>query len=251
MSARPSLEVARTLPWSVVVERACRADPAIWAHEKRGLVNAPHHEEWYRLMRQAKRLAVAAPREHAKTEVFTVNQCAWRSIYQPGIWSYVFAATLDQAKGMKARINEAVREAEPWLVDGAYKDAADEVVYANGSRVTVAGAGKAVRSAHPDIIIGDDVLEEETCLTSYQRQKTARWWFGTVSNMAHPGQSRVFRGQRRTFGGTRVFLVGTPFHANDLLLGMKRNPLYQFFRYAAEFRPEDLVREGSLAVEAA
>lgn len=250
MSAGP-LEVARTVPWSLVVERACRADPAIWAREKRGFENAPHHEEWYRLMRTAKRLAVAAPREHAKTEVFTVNQTAWRSIYQPGIWTYVFASTLDQGKGMKARIDEAIREAKPELVDNAWKDAADEAVYSNGSRITVAGAGKAVRSAHPDIIIGDDVLEEETCLTSYQRQKTSRWWFGTVSNMAHPGDTRTWRGVRRRFAATKVFLVGTPFHGNDLLLGMRSNPLYRFYRYAAEFRPEDLVEEGSLAVEAA
>lgn len=241
---------AADIPWSEVVSRACKADPAIWSVERRGFTNAAVHEEWYRLMVEEQRCVVIAPREHAKTEVFTVNQTSWRSIYQPGIWTYVFANTADQSKALKVRIDAAVEEAEPHLLAGALEKNDTTTVYANGSRVTVAGAGKSVRGAHPDVIIGDDVLEEESCLTAYQRQKTARWWFGTVSNMAHGGTTRVHRGVRRRFPPTRIFLVGTPFHQSDLLMSMKSNPVYRFYRYAAEFRAEDLV-PGSLAVEVA
>lgn len=243
-----AVAAATGVQWSEIVDRACKADPAIWSHEKRGFTNAGVHEEWYRLILEERRVAVLAPREHAKTEVFTVNQTAWRSIYQPGIWTYVFLNTLDQGKLVKTRIDEAVHEVEPHLIDGALLKNDTETVFANGSRVTIASAGKAVRSAHPDIIIGDDVLEEQSCLTSYQRQKTSRWWFGTVSNMAHAGTTRVHRGVRRSFPPTKIFLVGTPFHQSDLLMSMKTNPVYRYYRYAAEFRPEELV-DGSLAVE--
>lgn len=241
---------AADIPWSRVAELACKADPAIWAREKRGFVNASVHDEWYRLMVKEQRCTCIAPREHAKTEIWTVNQTAWRSIYQPGIWTYVFANTADQSKALKVRIDEAIHEAEPRLVDGALEKNDTTTVYANGSRITVAGAGKAVRGAHPDIIIGDDVLEEQSCLTAYQRQKTARWWFGTVSNMAHGGTTRVHRGVRRRFPPTKIFLVGTPFHQADLLMSMKTNPVYRYYRYAAEFRPEDLV-PGTMAVDVA
>lgn len=244
------LQAAAEIPWAEVVARACKADPSIWAHERRGFTNAPIHEEWYRLILKEQRCAVIAPREHAKTEVFTVNQTSWRSIFQPGIWTYVFANTADQAKKLKVRVDESVHEAEPWLVDGALTQNDTETMYANGSRITVAGAGKSVRGAHPDVIIGDDVLEEESCLTSYQREKTRRWWFGTVSNMAHGGTQRVHRGIRRQFPPTKIFLVGTPFHSGDLLMQMKTNPVYRYYRYAAEFRPEELV-PGTLAVEVA
>lgn len=42
---------------------------------------------------------------------------------------------------------------------------------------------------------------------------------------------------------TRVHLVGTPFHQQDLLMNMAENPLYTFRRYAAEYEP-DMLLEG-------
>jgi hypothetical protein len=46
---------------------------------------------------------------------------------------------------------------------------------------------------------------------------------------------------------TRIMLVGTPFHQQDLLMGMRDNPIYSFRRYKAEFAESDLV--DGLAVE--
>lgn len=89
-------------------------------------------------------------------------------------------------------------------------------------------------------------------MTDHQRKATARWWFGTVGGMSHPGTVRAIgRGQqvqRVRMPPTRVHLVGTPFHRQDLLMGMRENPLYEFRRYAAESDPGDAV-PGSLAVE--
>lgn len=225
-----------------------RSSAAYWSEQVFGLQNAPFHEEWYRLQARATRLAVIAPREHGKSECFSVNATAHRVIFQPGIWTYVFAATMDQAAAIKERIDLAVREFRPDLVRGARQLSARQTVYANTSRVTVAGAGKAVRGAHPDVIICDDVMEESRALTDYQRQKTKTWFFGSVSGMAHPGTSRSLgNGRRAKFPGTRIHLVGTPFHRSDLLMGMRDNPLYTFLRYSAE--PERLV-SGTFAVEA-
>lgn len=185
------------------------------------------------------------------TEVFTVNQTAWRSIYQQGTWTYVFASTLNQAKALKERVDDAVHEARPDLFDGARLKTATETVYGNGSKITVASAGSSVRGAHPDVIVGDDVLEEDTCFTAYQRDKTKKWWKGTIAGMQHPMTSRIIRDVGRVvMPPTRTYLVGTPFHNDDLLMSMRANPLYTFYRYAAEFREEELLPD-SLAVEAA
>lgn len=223
------------------MEILCRQHPGIWAEQKRGFNNADFHWEWYRNAMKAKRLAVVAPRDHAKTECLSVNTTAHRSIYNPGIWTYIFAATLDQAEKIKERIDQAVLQVKPEMYHRAPRLSTKESVYANGSRVTVAGAGKAVRGAHPDVIIGDDVLEEANCLTAYQRKKTSDWWFGTVSNMAHPGTTRIVGGRKFTMPSTSVVLVGTPFHAKDLLMSMKDNTMYHFRRYAAEFDPASTV----------
>lgn len=220
----------------------CHANPAAWAERRRGFENAPFHEEWYDLMVTESRVCCVAPREHAKTEVWTINGTAWASIEYPGTWTYVFSNTKDQAEGFLERIVAAVEQVSPELLVRAPVRTRSQMVFSNGSRVTVAGAGKAVRSAHPDLIIGDDVLKEETTRSDYQRRKMANWWFGTVSNMAHPGTVRTLRGGRQVvMPPTKVFLVGTPFHGSDLLLGMAKNKMYRYRRYAAEFHPSDRV----------
>ena len=231
------------------VESMRRTNPGVWAEDRLGYVNADFHWEWYGLAKNASRLAVIAPREHAKTEVFAVNMTAWRSIYQSGIWTYVFTSTLDQAKAIKARIDATLLATEAWMVQDAHVMSAEVSVYANWSKVTVAGSGKRVRGAHPDIIIGDDVLTEESCRTSYQRQKTERWWLGTVAGMAHPATTRIIGGSHRTFPPSRIVIVGTPFHSQDLLMSMKSNPVYTFRRYAAEYDPSELPLEASSAVD--
>lgn len=247
MTATLDRPAEKKLSVAQLEELACRAHLGVWAERKRGLENAPLHWEWSELAMRESRLCVVAPREHAKSEVFTVNQVAWRCMYTPGIQAYVFAQTGDQAAKLKTRIDEVLLAVAPWMVNSMRKMTNMESVYANLSQVTVAGAGKGVRGAHPDLVIGDDVLEEGNCLTKLQRDKVSRWWFGTVGGMAHPGAVRPVGGTKRRFPPTKVFLVGTPFHRMDLLMSMKDNALYRYRRYAAEFRPEQLV--DGLAVE--
>lgn len=245
-----ALEVLRTVPYDDAIELACKADLGVWSERKRGFTHGALHWEWSGLAQTRTRLAVVAPREHAKTETFTVNQIAWRTIYTPGLWCYVFAQTGDQATEWKARIDAAVGEAAPWMIAGEHGMNTTESVYANWSKVQAAGAGKSVRGLHPDVIVGDDVLEEGNCLTSLQRKRMARWWFGTVGGMAHPVTTRTLGNSdvRVQFPPTKIHLVGTPFHQQDLLMSMRENPLYEFRRYAAEFDPTDLV-PGTMAVE--
>ena len=120
------------------------------------------------------------------------------------------------------------------------KDESIDIILGNYSRVTVAGRGKSVRGAHPDRIIGDDVLSEESTATSLQREKLERWWEGTVAPMAHPGTERKIgwgRIRKRapviSYKPTVIGLIGTPFHQQDLLMQMRSNPIYEFRRYSA------------------
>lgn len=242
------MTVVADLPYDEGIDLLCRTSLAVWTETRRGLVNEPFHDEWCKLAQTTGRLCVVAPREHAKSETFVVDQIAWRSIYWPGWWSYVFAATGDLADNLLDRVVAAVGQVAPRLVEGMIIDNKYEKVFENGSTINGAGALKAVRGAHPDLIVGDDVLDDKTTQTALQRRYMHRWWFGTVAGMAHPWTERIVGGKRLLFPPTQIHLVGTPFHGQDLLLSMRTNPVYSFYRYAAEF--ETLV-PGRWAVEVA
>jgi hypothetical protein len=226
----------------------------LWSTHVLGFENAPFHEEWYDAMFEHSRLCIVAPREHAKTQVFSVNATAHHAIYQPGSWQFVFSSTLDQARAVLERVVATVRQAAPVITHHMPRQQSSEVIFGNWSRITVAGAGKAVRGAHPDRIVGDDVLTSETAGTTYQRRKIEEWWFGTVAPMAHGGATRPLgwgrgsSGQLRSYESTKIVLTGTPFHQSDLLMSMRENPIYHFRRYSASFSPQELV-EGTWAVE--
>jgi len=226
--------------------------PGVWAENCRGFLNAPFHWEWYSLMSQS-RLCVVAPREHAKTEVFAVNQLSHASIYQTGHWGYLFSNTRRKASEILGRIALLIEEQAPALLGPGSRRSESMLALTNGSRIDAASVGQHVRGSHPDLIVADDVLSERNTSTSYQRAKLNRWWFGTVAGMAHPGTVRLCAALGQTVrvevAPTRIHLVGTPFHQADLLMAMRRHSLYSFRRYAAEFDSRDLVA-GSWAVEA-
>lgn len=232
-----------------------RTSLGVWTIENRGHEMSDLHWEWCELAQTQQRLAVIAPRDHAKSETFTIDQVAWRSVHTTGFWSFVFSATLDQGMALLERIVAAIEASDPDLVERASKNNKTELVLANRARVTVAGVGRSVRGKHPDLIVLDDVLEEDRCRTRYQREKTKRWFNNTVANMVHPAESRDVRLTRRRrerhqFGPTIIHLVGTPFHDEDLMMSLRKNRSYHFRRYAGEFYPHELARPGrSLAVE--
>ncbi len=247
------LITGRTLldvPLDELATMAAAAHPGVWAETALGYSNAAFHWEWYDLLLAEQRLALVAPRDHAKSSCVTVNYSTWRMVHTPGFQVYVFAATAELAAKLLKRVRDTVEQAAPDLL-GADVDNATELWLTNGSRVSCAGTGKSIRGAHPDLIVGDDVLDEDSSLTALQRKRVERWWFGSVSGMAHPGTERIVGGQRFWFRPTQIVIVGTPFHSSDLLSGMRDNPLYAFYRFAAEFDPLALPRAGSLAVEIA
>ncbi|MFE2751578.1 hypothetical protein ACFXGA_06195 [Actinosynnema sp. NPDC059335] len=253
--AAPAVDLSalEQLPREQVEEMLCAASLGVWTERRRGMQMSAVHWEWCALAQTRERLAVIAPREHSKSETFSVNATAHASIYQPGCYTYMFALTGDLAEELLARTKQVISEVRPDLVLGAQRDNATDLILANGSRIRAAGAAKRTRGGHPDRIVGDDVLDDENTATAAQRRKMHRWWFGSVVNMAHPGTDRRVtdaNGVVHTYRmpATRIHLVGTPFHGQDLLAGMKTNPMWHYRRYAAEAWPNELV-PGTLAVE--
>lgn len=221
-----------------LLDAASAVDMGVWAEAKRGYSNAAVHWAWYGLAQRARRAAILAPREHGKSEIFSVNNAAWHSIYRPGFWTYIFCNSGDQGEKILARTVAAVNQVAPALLEHPKVLHTKEVVFTNDARITVRGSGAAVRGAHPDLIIGDDVQDENNTGTQMQRDRLKSWWFGTVGGMAHPGTTRVVQRIKRPaevmeFPATRILIVGTPFHSLDLLMGCRENEMYDWRLFGA------------------
>ena len=235
-------------------EAAAAASPAAWSYLKRGLAPAEQvaglrsfHLDCYGLLRGTPRLVIVAPRSFGKSEM-SVCYLAWRCIHEPGVVCQIFSATELQAAKLKRRVDAAIAETRPDLLPR--RGPSDtRTQYVNGSIIEAAGAGAASRGIHPDVIVGDDVVTEESGLSQGPRKRLEDWWVASVGGMAHPGVTRVVQGRRRTFSPSQIALVGTPFHPRDLLGSLKDNSQWTWRRYAAEFDPDDCQMPPSPAVE--
>ena len=148
------------------LEWACEKHPGVFSERKLGYVNEPFHWEWYELERRYDRLAIVAPREHAKSEIFSVNTTAHKAIYEPGSWQHLFSSTIPLAHELVDRTVQAIARAAPWMLDGSPRFTKSDMVFSNWSRITVGSVGRATRGLHPDRIVGDDVLDELRTMTN-------------------------------------------------------------------------------------
>ena len=216
-----------SIPMTEIEEYLLANDIEYWSSVMRGFKNPPHIREWYSLINKVifggiKRLCIIAARDHAKSEVFAVNTTAWCAYYGMGLgieWVYIFCDTQPQANDILYRIAAVVDNIYPELTVNAKRWERRDKIFSNGFRVTVRGAEASVRGAHPDLIIGDDVLSDSNSSSNATREKIKSWWRGTVSNMAK--------------STTGIILEGTVQHQLDLLWTLRENPTYIWKRYPA------------------
>ena len=238
------------------VDQACAGSPGAFAMLRRGLAPAmppaegltSFHREIYGLLVSVQRLCIIAPRLFGKSEMI-VCWITWRLLYQPGTQALVLGATELLASKLKLRIDDCVAEVALWLHAATGAVATRSRRYTNGSYLEAAGAGSAMRGAHPDVVVGDDLLTEEHAWSSTTRRRTIDWWMASVGGMAHPGVTRVVQGRRLHFPPTSIVCMGTPFHNADLLYSLRTNGQYKWFRYAAAFDPDALPAKPSCAVQ--
>lgn len=199
-----------------------------WSENVRGFYNPPHIKEWYGIINQVlfrglRRVCLIAPRDHAKSEVFVVSVVTHLARYGVELgwkWVYIFSDTQPQANEMVDRCYTEINRCYPELTYRMLKNDVMEKKLRNGFRFMGRGAGASVRGAHPDLIIGDDVLNDGNSETNQGREKIKKWWAQTVTNMCKPTSAMI--------------LEGTVQHELDLLLSMKDNSSYMYKVYSAE-----------------
>lgn len=181
-----------------------------------------HHQRWDELIHNHDRLCVLAPRDHGKTFFFDFAYPIWKAKTQPGSTGFIFSATAPQAERILEDIKEEI-EANPKLQSliPSKKDkwSSRYIRLSNGSRLYGRGFGTRVRGAHPNYLVVDDGLNDETIYSELTRNKQIDYFLTAISNMVIPG------GQ--------IIVVGTPFHKTDLYGELAENEEYHFEKFQA------------------
>ena len=185
---------------------------------------AEHHERWDELITQHKRVCVLAARDHGKSYFFNFAYPLWKAVTMPGGKGFILSATAPQVERILEDIILEV-ESNPklqWLMPAKTKTrkwSSKYVRFANGHRIYARGYTTKVRGFHPNYIVCDDVLDDNTAYSETIRSRDIDYFYNAITNMIVPG------GQ--------IIVVGTPFSHRDLYGDLKKNPEYAYQEFPA------------------
>lgn len=204
--------------------------------------SAAFHEEIITMLLESERVAVAAPRGHAKSVVVSLGYVLYQLAHRRARFVVIVSASSTLAEEHVGNIyNECVENVEllrdyPHLRVPNPKERADKKSKARQSdfmtigrlRVVAKGAGARMRGMRdggqrPDLLVLDDLEDDKLVQTPRQRQKLKDWFLKSVSNL---------------FGGSggQLAVVGTIMHREALmawLVGDTAPPRYVKRKYAA------------------
>jgi predicted phage terminase large subunit-like protein len=191
------------------------------------------------------RLAIAAPRGHAKSTIVSLAFVLWCVLHQKEKLVLLVSATREQVTLLLKTVKDELRKNGLLLADfpeicqpeGAPHQPkpwrANRIVLRNGAMISAYGAGQGIRGAknvsnRPGLIVVDDIEDPEQVISEEQRQKLRAWFTNTLLHAGHPG--------------TNVIVVGTVLH-HDSLLANLINPDHRCgwagLKYRAVERPSD------------
>jgi len=190
------------------------------------------HREMYELLGGAvrggegQRIAVAAPRESAKSTLATLFLPLWCICYpETARRHFILIAgdTLAQAQQhigdikIELESNPRLAESFPGLRGPGPLWTRDEIVTRNGIKVTARGTGGYIRGLRnrqwrPDLLIGDDLENDVNSRTAEQRDKITEWFFKAFSKSA--SKEAV------------IVVIGTVLHTDSLLPRLLANPAF-------------------------
>jgi predicted phage terminase large subunit-like protein len=202
------------------------------------------HRELYALLegatsRRGARIAVAAPRGHAKSTIASCAYVLWCICFRHESYIVILSESADQARDQLSHVKQELESNELLLRDFpeaceppnikpvAERWRREEIVTRNGIKVTALGAqsrirGRKNRQDRPSLIVLDDLENEGSVISEEQRIKLRTWFHQAV---AQAGTEQ-----------TNIVVVGTVLHYDSLLcnlLNPDKSPGWTTRRYQA------------------
>lgn len=183
-----------------------------------GAVQSPEcHEEWWELFCSgADKIAVAAPRRHAKTTAVTQTCGLASMLFRDRKYALIVSDTITQATQFLGEIKQQLAENEQlrqlFKIKSFIKETEDDFICMCEDgytfRMSAKGAEQKLRGLkwngnRPDLILCDDLENDEIVMNKDRRMKFKRWFYAALL----PSMSK--RG--------KIMYVGTILHNDSLL----------------------------------
>ena len=132
------------------------------------------HQEWFDLSEGNNKTCIIASRDHGKSVFYRVY-LLWKMAYNPGTEVLFFSHSQHQSIEHMGKMNELI-EAIPALQHLKPKRgwAKQKFKFTNKSSISAMSVGKAVRGAHPQIVVLDDILSSEA---QTQLKHISSWFY--------------------------------------------------------------------------
>ncbi len=191
------------------------------------------HKTWYDLVIKNPRVAIAAPRGHAKSTIFSLVYPLWCILFQKKKFIILISDSISQAQELLGSIIEELETNERIIEDfgriAGYipptseekrKWTASDIITLTGVKVIARGWKSKLRglkfgSERPDLIIMDDAENDENVQSEDQRIKVRNMFFKSILNLGSID--------------TQVIVVGTILHFDSLLSNLLINPIYGWY----------------------
>src|ERR1043166_1066766 len=160
-----------------------------------GAVKSPHcHEEWWELFCSGQqKIAVAAPRRHAKTTAVTQTCGMAAVLFRQRKYVLIVSDTITQAVQflgeIKMQLLENERLRDLFKIESFTKDSEDDFICrctdGHEFRMTAKGAEQKLRGLkwngnRPDLILCDDLENDEIVMNKERRAKFKRWFYAAL-----------------------------------------------------------------------
>ena len=184
--------------------------------EKNPWILTKFHEEWFDLSENNSKTCIVASRDHGKSVFYRVY-LLWKMAYNPGTEVLFFSHSQHQSIEHMAKMNELI-ETIPALqhLKPARGWAKQKFKFTNKSSISAMSVGKAVRGAHPQIVVLDDILSSEA---QTQLKHISSWFYTALLPVLHHT--------------AQLCIVGTPFSYTDLYSELKKLKSYAVREYPA------------------
>ena len=187
---------------------------------------ACHHEWWTLCTAPNPKVAIAAPRQHAKSTAITLAYVLACVLFRDRHYVLVVSDTITQATqflgDIKKELIDNERIKELFGIREFIKDTEDDVIVkcqdGHEFRVSAKGSEQKLRglkwnNKRPDLIVGDDLENDEIVLNIERRTKFKRWFYGALLPCL-------------SYGGI-VRIVGTILHEDSLLNNLMPNETHK------------------------